>query len=96
MYQLNLKSDWCNKTIAGLVLGYTLALAATTLFSWFTFDDSPHNVHAQVHLWIIIPTWLATITASNLFKSGIQAWYFLSSANVAVYFLLLITKQIAI
>ena len=52
-----IRHDWISKTLAGLLLGLTIALATSALFSEMT-ADIPLAVRGQLAMWIVPPIWL--------------------------------------
>ena len=94
MNKHKIQPHWWSKSAAGVLLGYTLALALSGLFAWLSPDGINPGNKSQFIMWIIAPIWMCTLSASYLFRTGIQAWYWLSSANVIAYALLLLTKEL--
>jgi hypothetical protein len=84
-----LHADWWAKTLAGLVLGFTLALALCGLFAWLGPGgiDAPQKV--QFIMWMITPMWMLIFSFCYFLRSGKQALLWLLAANVIAYALLI-------
>jgi len=76
-----IRPDWVSKTLAGLVLGLTLALAASGILSVLT-ADVPLAVRGQLAMWIVPPIWLFTLGLVYFFESGLRAWLWLGGFNI--------------
>lgn len=87
-----IRPDWWSKTIAGTVLGFTLAVALAGLFAWV----GPGGVLApnkyQFVMWMIAPVWLAVVSGCFVFRTGRQAWAWLGGANVLAYAALFLSR----
>lgn len=73
---------WCCRTLAGSVLGFGLAVALAGIFAW-TAPLGPNKF--QLVMWLVVPLWLAVLSASFLFTSGLRAWLWLGGANVLAF-----------
>lgn len=84
--------DWWQKSLAGVVLGYAIALAISGLFAWLGYGgiDAPQKV--QFNMWIISPIWLTILSFSFMFPTGVSAIKWLGSANLVAYTLLFIVR----
>lgn len=80
-----IRRDWFSKTSAGVILGFTLALAFAGLFAWLAPGglDAPNKF--QIVMWLIAPIWLTTLSLCFLFFSGVRAWLWLGGANLFAY-----------
>lgn len=84
------RPDWLTKTLAGVILGLSLSLALTGLYSL-----AAAGVHlsqrAQLAMWSTWPMWVAALAGSYAFRSGARAWAWLGAANLLAWgaFLLL-------
>lgn len=81
-------THWWSKSIAGVVLGLTLAVALAGLIARYGPGgiDAPNKV--QFIMWIIAPLWMLCIGLVFFFRSGLRAWLTLLAVNVLAYALL--------
>lgn len=86
--QDKLQPDWWTKSLAGLVLGFTLALGLVGLFAWFGPGGIDADTKVQVNMWLIAPIWLLILSFSFLFKTGLRAFGYLGSLNILTYIVL--------
>jgi hypothetical protein len=87
-----IRRDWIAKTLAGTLLGFTLALGASGLFAQMN-GDMPLAVRGQLAMWMVAPVWLATLSGVYFFASGLRAWLWLGGANALVYGALLVLRS---
>tara|TARA_R110001606_G_scaffold81510_2_gene187434 strand:+ start:431 stop:736 length:306 start_codon:yes stop_codon:yes gene_type:complete len=77
-----IRPDWISKTLAGGVLGLTLAVALSGLFAWL----GPGGISAankdQLNMWLVPVIWLVPLSTVYLFRSGLRAWLWLGAANL--------------
>lgn len=85
---MKLQTDWWSKSLAGTVLGWTLALALAGLLGWY----GPGGLHApnkvQFLMWLIAPIWMLILSFTYLVPTGLRAVLYLVVANVLAYGLL--------
>lgn len=82
------RAHWWAKSTAGLLLGFTLAIAVAGLFARLA-PDAPGKF--QMVMWLVTPVWMGTLSLVFLFRDGWRAWGVLGGANAlgyAVLFLL--------
>lgn len=79
-----IRRDWLAKTLAGTVLGLTLGLGCSAVFSVLA-TGLPLAVRAQLAMWMVAPIWLGTLSGCYLFADGWRAWRGLGLANLAVF-----------
>lgn len=84
-----IRSDWWSKSCAGTLLGFTLAIALSGLFTWFGPGGPAAANKFQFTMWIVAPLWLGVVSFCFLFRSGLRAWLWLGGANLVAYALLL-------
>lgn len=87
-----IRPDWVSKTLAGLLLGLALALAASGVYSALT-AGMPLPVRGQLAMWMVPPIWLGTLSGVYFFRSGLRAWAWLGGANLLAYGALLAARQ---
>ncbi|MFT4056472.1 MAG: hypothetical protein QM681_18365 [Novosphingobium sp.] len=74
--------DWAGKTGAGLVLGFTFALALSGLFRlWTGYGDAYFSAQGQLGMWIMALTWPLILGFAFLFRTVLRAWLWLALAN---------------
>lgn len=78
------RGDWIAMTLAGVLAGFTLALACSALFARLSTGLLPPSIQAQLTMWLVMPVWLSAMAGSFAFRSGRRAWLWLGAANVAV------------
>lgn len=80
-----IRPDWLRKSLAGSVLGFTLAIALAGLFA----VSSPGGLEArnkyQLVMWLVAPIWLCVASLVFLFRSGLFAFLLLGGANVLAF-----------
>ncbi|MFQ6372062.1 hypothetical protein [Shewanella sp. YIC-542] len=83
-----IRPDWISKTLCGLVLGFTLALALVGLFAWFGPGSMAAGDKYQFNMWLLAPVWLSILSLVYLFRSGRRALLWLGGANLLAWGLL--------
>ena len=78
MTERTTESHWFGKTLAGLLLGFAIALAVSGLFAWF----GPGGImggsgKTQFNMWLIAPVWAFVLSFVFLFTSSRSAWLWL-------------------
>ncbi|ASF15962.1 hypothetical protein ACE02Y_05580 [Shewanella xiamenensis] len=86
--QDKLQPDWWTKSLAGLILGFTLALGLVGLFAWFGPGGIDADTKVQFNMWLITPIWLLILSFSFMFKTGLRAIGYLSLFNILTYIVL--------
>lgn len=80
-----IQRDWFSKTLAGVVLGFGLAIAVSGLFAWLTPGGAMHPNKFQATMWLTAPVWSGVLSLVFLFRSGARAWLWLGSANALAF-----------
>ena len=83
--------DWLSKTLAGTLLGFSLAVGCSGLLSW-ALAGLPLTIRGQLVMWLIAPVWLGTLSGVYFFRSGKRAWAWLAGANLLVFGLLALSR----
>lgn len=73
------RKDWIAKTVAGLLPGFGIAVAAAGAFAWFGPGGAQALNKYQVVMWMVPPVWLAVLGSVYLFRDGLRAWLWLGS-----------------
>lgn len=76
--------DWLSKTLAGTLLGFTLAIGCAGLFNGLA-GAMPLAVRGQLAMWLTAPVWLGVLSGVYFFRSGKRAWAWLGGANLLVF-----------
>lgn len=79
-----IQPDWVSKTLAGVFLGFTLAIGCSDLFSWLA-SEMPLSSRGQLAMWMMAPVWMGVISGVYFFSSGKRAWACLAGANLLVF-----------
>ncbi|MDP2879992.1 MAG: hypothetical protein Q8N89_00230 [Azonexus sp.] len=85
--------DWLSKTLAGTLLGFTLAIGCTGLFSWLA-SDMALSIRGQLAMWMTAPIWMGILSGVYFFRSGKRAWAWLAVANLLVFGLPAVSRLI--
>jgi hypothetical protein len=80
-----IRRDWISKTLAGAILGFSLAVALAGLFAWLGPGGLATPNKFQLVMWLISPIWLTTMSLSFLFTTGARAWLWLGGANLVAF-----------
>lgn len=83
---------WLGKTGAGVVLGYTLAIALSGVIAWLTPGGLEGEGKIQFVMWTIAPIWAGVLGFVFLFRDGRRAWLWLALANAVAFALLWAVK----
>lgn len=76
-----IQRDWGSKSVAGTLLGFTLALLCSGLFARLAAGMAA-SAKAQLAMWLVVPVWLGVLSACYAFPSGRRAWLWLGAANL--------------
>ena len=86
------RRDWLAKTLAGLLLGLTLAMGCSGIFARLA-STIALPIRAQLTMWMVTPIWLGVFSGCFFFGSGKRAWLWLGAANVVVFGLLMAVRM---
>ena len=75
------RADWLSKTLAGLLLGFSLSIIASGLLMT-QLRELPVAVSGQLAMWLVPPVWLGVLSGVYFFSSGLRAWAWLGGANL--------------
>lgn len=87
-----IRRDWWSKSLAGVLLGFTLAIALSGLVTWVGPGGPLAMNKFQFTMWIVAPVWLGVVSFCFLFRSGLRAWLWLGGANLLAYTALLASR----
>ncbi|SBV37369.1 conserved membrane hypothetical protein [uncultured Stenotrophomonas sp.] len=77
---------WFGKTMAGVVLGFGLALALSGLFAWLGPDGiAGGGGKVQFNMWLMAPVWALVLSFVYLFRDSLRAWLWLGAANALAF-----------
>lgn len=75
-----IQRDWVAKTLAGALLGLTLAFLCSGLFAALA-GGLGTSIRGQLAMWMVPPIWLGVLGGCYFFTSGKRAWAWLGAAN---------------
>ncbi|MDF0533403.1 hypothetical protein KDN34_16670 [Shewanella yunxiaonensis] len=87
-----IRPDWTGKTLCGLLLGFTFALALVGLFAWFGPGGIAAKDKYQVNMWLLAPIWLSILSFVYFFHSWRRALLWLGSVNLLAWGLLILLR----
>lgn len=82
------QSDWYSKSLVGLLLGFTLAVAVAGIFAWGGTGGIAMPNKSQFVIWLIAPVWLSVLAGVYMFQSARQALIWLGAINIVAYLVL--------
>lgn len=86
-----IRPDWLSKTLAGLLLGFALALAASAWLAML-LAGLPISERGQLAMWSVPPVWLGVLSGVYFFASGGRAWLWLGGASLLAHGALLAVR----
>ncbi len=90
-----IQRDWWLKSLAGTVLGWTLALALSGLWAWWGPGGINAPAKVQFNMWLIAPLWMLVLSGAFFVRTGSQVVGGLLLANVLAYGALAVTRHLA-
>jgi hypothetical protein len=88
-----LSRDWIGKTLAGVICGFALAIAASGLFACLSPGGLAVQDKPQVAMWLVPPIWIAIMSAAFASRSATSAWLWLGGAAVLAFTCLGVVRQ---
>ena len=79
-----IESGWFWKALAGLVLGFLLAVGFSKLFVLVASGMAP-TARVQLAMWLVMPVWLTAFAFSFAFRKSFHSWLLLSCLNLLVF-----------
>ncbi|THF65106.1 hypothetical protein [Pseudothauera rhizosphaerae] len=86
-----IRRDWWSKTLAGALLGLSLAFACSGLLA-LALAGLPMGIRGQLAMWSLPPVWLGVLSGVYFFHSGLRAWAWLGAANGLAFGLLAVFR----
>jgi hypothetical protein len=80
-----IRHDWMSKSLAGVLLGFALALALAGLFAHLGPEGLEGRNKYQLVMWLVAPIWLGVVSFVFLFRSGLRAWLWLGGAALLAH-----------
>lgn len=80
-----------SRTIAGIVLGFTLSCGIGGLYT--VFGPQAHSENLIVALMVMLLIWIAAWASSYAVASASRAWGWLLAANLVVHVLLWVSRH---
>nr|WP_218627144.1 hypothetical protein [Caballeronia sp. dw_19] len=88
-----LSRDWLSKTLAGVIGGFGLAIAASGLLACLTPGALDEQNKFQVAMWLVPPVWIGVMSGSFVFRSGRRAWIALAAVNALGFAMLALARH---
>lgn len=85
----SIRLQWLSKTLAGVFLGFALAVALAGLLLRVS-PDGPSKI--QFVMWLTAPLWLAALCAVYAFRDAASAWKWFGAVNAAAYLALFLIQ----
>lgn len=89
------RDDWLSKTLAGVVLGFLIAVTASGLFLHLMPGNVADVGRFFVSRWIVVPVWVAVFSLVYLFRDGQRAWKTLGLLSLAMGAALLVSRHLS-
>lgn len=88
-----LSRDWLSKSLAGVIGGFGLGIAASGLLACLTPGALDEQNKFQVAMWLVPPVWIGVMSGVFMFQSGRRAWAWLGGANALGFALLALARH---
>ncbi|MCH2556848.1 MAG: hypothetical protein MK005_06045 [Alcanivorax sp.] len=88
-----IQPHWWSKTLAGGVLGFSLAIALSGLFAWLGPGGIGAPDKVQFNMWLVPFIWMTVFSLVYLFRTGIRAWLWLGAANGLAFLALMLARR---
>lgn len=80
-----IRRDILSKSLAGVFLGFALAIALAGLFAHLGPEGLEGRNKYQLVMWLVAPIWLGVLSCVFLFRSGLRAWAWLGGASLLAH-----------
>jgi hypothetical protein len=89
-----LQRHWFGKTLAGLLFGIWLGVAAA---AWLVPPGhvSLMDLHVQMAMWCVVPVWVLIQSTVYLFRSGRHAWLCLGMLALPSFIILFASGRLS-
>lgn len=88
-----IQPDWWSKTLAGAILGFTLAVAIANIIVLIGLHFMPVELIGQFGMWAIPWFWLPIFFATYFISTGNKAILFLCLSNAVAYLCLFLIRD---
>jgi hypothetical protein len=88
-----LSRDWLSKSLAGVIGGFGLGIAASGLLACLTPGALDEQNKFQVAMWLVPPVWIGVMSGVFMFQNGRRAWAWLGGANALGFALLALARH---
>lgn len=85
LFQQKIQADWWSKTLAGWVLGLSLAIAIASLITILAFKYLAPNLAPQIGMWSAPWLYLPLVFIAYFIPKGWQALFIYAVLNAVTY-----------
>jgi hypothetical protein len=89
-----LSRHWLGKTLAGVVCGFVLGVAAGGLLACLAPGGFYAPSKPQIAMWLVPPVWVAVMASAFAFRSGARAWLWLGGASAIALVCLVMARHL--
>lgn len=91
-HETAVQPHWISKSLAGLCLGFLLALALSSLFAWLGPGGIEAANKVQFNMWLMAPLWMVFFVTVYWFRTGLRAWLWMGSATILAFLMLALVR----
>jgi hypothetical protein len=81
----DLRRHWLAKGLAGLILGFVIALGLSGLLAQAGPGGIETAYKYMVAMWAVAPAWMLIFALSFLFRGGPRAWLWLGAVALLIH-----------
>lgn len=85
LVQQKIQTDWWSKTIAGAILGLSLAIACASLITVWALNSQDPALAPQIGMWSVPCIWLPLFFIAYFIPKGWQVMLMYGVLNIVVY-----------
>lgn len=85
LYKHKIQPDWWTKTLTGLILGFTFALAVSVIVFFLGLSSIDRSNLSQLSMWLIPWIWLFMFFLAYFLPKGWHSLMLFSVANLLAY-----------